>query len=53
MIYSQFLTLLVYSSVRRRFESRDELIHCLFWLLPDHGDLENGHFRERDQQKRY
>jgi hypothetical protein len=53
MISSQFLTLLVYSSsVRRRFESRDELIHCLFWLLPDHGDLENGHFRrERPTEK--
>lgn len=51
MISSQFLTLLVYSRVRR-FESRDELIRCLFWLLLDNGNLENGHlWGERPTEK--
>lgn len=50
MISSQFLTLLVYSRVRR-FESRDELIHCLFGYFWTMATSRMAICGERDRQK--
>lgn len=43
--HARALTLLVYSGGLREFESRAELIHCLFEPPTTHGDAENDNLR--------